>query len=122
MLQQLMYDIFYLKKTGIIDRTLIELRNKFPLIKVVEYDDDKFEALNKIKKKSLTRFFWVIDLESDYQISDDFNFDYIVPDWDKQYVHIWKKKIDNDIDGEIFGNVYLISKDYPLSKKEGKYF
>ena len=117
-----MYDIFYLKKAGIIDGTLIGLRKRFPLIKVVEYDDDKFEALNKIKKKSLTRFFWVIDLDIDYQITDDFNFDYIVPDWDKSYVHIWKKKINNDIDSDLFGNVYLISKDYPFSKKEGKYF
>ena len=48
-----MYDIFYLKKVNIIDESLTRLRKRFPLIKVVEYDDDKFEALNKIKKKSL---------------------------------------------------------------------
>jgi len=115
-----MYDIFYLKKIETTNGNLIELRKRFPLIKVVEYSDDKFEALNKIKQKSITKLFWVIDLDIDYQISDSFNFDYVVPEWDKIYVHIWKKK--NNTEESSFGNVYLISKDYPLSKKEGKYF
>jgi hypothetical protein len=115
-----MYDIFYLKKADVVDVNIKNLRKRFPLIKIVEYYGDKFEALTKIKNKSLTRFFWVIDLETDYQIIDNFNFHYVVPEWDKTYVHIWKKK--NNTEENSFGNVYLISKDYPLSKNEGKYF
>ena len=114
-----MYDIFYLKKENELDGNLRKLRKRFPLIKVINDRGDKYETLINIKKKSLTRFFWVIDLEMDYQVIDNFNFDYVVPAWDSKYVHVWKKR---DIFEEItFGNVYLISKDYSFSKNEARH-
>jgi hypothetical protein len=115
-----MYDIFYLKKSEIPDGILNKLRKRFPLIKVVEYSNSKFEALSKIKQRSMTKFFWVIDLDNDYQIMDNFNFDYVVPEWDKIYVHVWKKK--NNIEENSFGNIFLISKDYLFSNREARYF
>ena len=115
-----MYDIFYLKKENELDGNLRKLRKRFPLIKVINDHGNKYETLINIKKKSLTRFFWVIDLEMDYQVIDNFNFDYDVPTWDSKYVHVWKKR--NIFEEITFGNVYLIPKDYSFSKNEARHF
>jgi hypothetical protein len=115
-----MYDIFYLKKENELDGNLENLRKRFPLIKVVNDYGNKYETLTNIKKNSLTRFFWVIDLDIDYQIIDNFNFNYVVPAWDSKYIHVWKKK--NNFEEITFGNVYLIPKDYSFSKNEAIHF
>ena len=111
-----MYDIFYLKKDGFVDDNKFnKLKSRFPLIKKIDSQQSKYEALSLAKKKSLTKFFWIIDLDVDYNINDNFCFDYVAPDWDAQYVHVWKTSKHE------FKMVYLISKEYHFTKKEADY-
>lgn len=109
-----MYDIFYIldKKN---QKYFSILKERFPLIKTVSYNESKYEAYMIAKKRSLTKLFWIIDLTRNYKICDDFNFDYIVPEWDRQYVHLFKQC------DEEYKGVYLISKDYSFTKKEIEY-
>jgi len=110
-----MYDIFFLYDIKKENRQLNSLRHRFPLIKIIKYDNDVYEALTRAKKNSMTKFFWVINLENDYVINDDFDFDYVIPEWDQKYVHVWKTSKDE------FNSVYLIAKDYPFTKREADY-
>ena len=89
-----MYDIFFLYDIKKENRQLNSLRHRFPLIKVIKYDNDRYDALTRARNSSITKFFWVINLENDHVIDDNFNFDYIIPDWDKGYVHVWKTSKD----------------------------
>ena len=112
-----MYDIIYLYDIKKENRQLKSLRERFPLIKVFKYDDNISEALTRAKKSSMTKFFWVIHLDTDFVIDDSFNFDYIVTNWDKEYVHVWKKR--NNLDDNLsYDSVFLIPKDYSFSKRE----
>jgi hypothetical protein len=110
-----MYDIFYLYDIKKENRQLNSHRTRFPLIKIIKYDNDRYEALIKCRKLSTTKFFWIIDLDTDYFINNNFNFDYVVPEWDKIYVHVWQTS------KKEFNSVYLISKDYLFTKKEADY-
>ena len=110
-----MYDIIYLYDIKKENRQIDSLRERFPLLKVIKYDDDKYEALSKARKNSITKFFWVINLDIDSFVNDDFYFNYVVPEWDKNYVHIWQTS------KKEFKNIYLISKDYPFTKREADY-
>jgi hypothetical protein len=49
---------------------------------------------------SKTKMFWVID--GDSQITEDFNFDYVVNPWDIDAVFVWKSK--NPINNLTYGN------------------
>jgi hypothetical protein len=116
-----MYDIFYILKEKSIDPNLEKLKIRFPLLKVVTYAIDKSEAVYKAQKRSTTRFFWLINLDIDYQIVEDFKFDYDVPEWDQTYVHVWNKKNnlnEPSIDNLSFDDVFLIPKKYTFSKRE----
>ena len=107
-----MYDIIYLYDLKKENRQLRSLKERFPLIKVIKYDDNIFDAFSRARKSSITKFFWIIHLENDYVINDNFNFDYVIPEWDKDYIHIWKTSKDE------FRNVYFLSKDYHFTKRE----
>jgi hypothetical protein len=97
-----MFDVFLISKDT--DR-LWELRNKFPLVKLVK-DIDQACLL------SLTKMFWVI--WDDIIINDNFKFDYTVPLWDQKYIHVFKN-------GEFYDGVCLFPKNKQISKREFEY-
>ena len=110
-----MYDIIYLYDIKKENRQFNSLKERFPLIKVIKYDNDRYDALTRARKNSITKFFWVIDLDTDFFIDDNFYFDYIVSEWDKMYVHVWQTS------QKEFNSVYLMSKEYLFTKKEADY-
>ena len=75
-----MYDIFFISDNKDLESFQL-LKERFPLSKIV----GNFE---EAKKRSFTKFFWVV--WPDLIINDDFNFDYRVLEWDKDYVHVFK--------------------------------
>lgn len=107
-----MYDIFYISKEK--DKIYALLKQRFPLLKLVTYETDKFDAYLQAKKKSTTKMFWVLDLENRFIIEDDFDFEFSVPEWDLHYVHLFNNSIE-------YKNIYLIPKDYTITKKEAEY-
>jgi hypothetical protein len=109
-----MYDIFYILDEKN-QKYLPILKERFPLIKTVSYSENKHEAYTSAKKRSLTKMFWLINLEVDQFIVEDFKFDFIVPEWDKQYIHSFKQ-------GTNYSSVVcLIPKEYNITKKETEY-
>lgn len=108
-----MYDIIFIDNQSYESKIKLQkLRERFPLIKTV-IKIDKFDY-TLIFKKSVTKMFWLIDLENEDYINPNFNFDYVVLEWDQKYVHIFKQ-------GDNYGGVYLISKDYPMTSREFEY-
>ena len=103
-----MYDIIFVDDRSQESKIKLEqLRERFPLIKTIVKKDKVDYSL--AFKKSQTKMFWLIDLEYNFYINPDFDFDYRVPEWDQQYVHVFN-----------FG-VYLIPRDYPVTRKEAEY-
>ena len=75
-----MYDIFYL---GSVSENYNILKEKFPSLKIVQ-------SFSDAKKKSLTKFFWIIP--SDVNIEENFKFDYTPDEWSHNYIHVFKNK------------------------------
>lgn len=107
-----MYDIFYACKEK--NQTYFDLKKRFPLLRIAKYTDKFTEAVFDAQRKSFTDMFWIID--EDYQIADDFNFDYEVLEWETHCIHVFKN-IDNSYDG----GLNLIPKNYTFEDKELEY-
>jgi hypothetical protein len=108
-----MYDIIFINDQSVeSEKKLKNLRERFPLTKAVTKTDKIDYSL--VFKKSLTKIFWLIDLEYNSEINPDFDFDYEIPKWDQSYVHVFKQ-------GKGYGGVYLMPKDYPITTKEAEY-
>jgi hypothetical protein len=107
-----MYDIFYSCKEK--NQIYLDLKKRFPLLRVSKYDKSPFDSFINAQQKSFTNFFWVID--EDFQINESFNFEYEIEEWDQTYVHIFKNK-----DGTYGDGIHLIPKNYQISEKEIEY-
>lgn len=103
-----MYDILFISNGQSSDTAWEELHTRFPRAQRLE-NIDSFEIL---KNTSLTRFFYAV--WDDIKIAEDFNFDYKIPSWDEQYIHVFKN-------GNFYDGVILFSKDHHVSKKEFDY-
>lgn len=75
-----------------------------------------FNAHLEAAKKSTTEFFWVVD--ADATIIDAFDFDYRVPEWDFDVVHIWKSINPINFLEYGYGGVKLIPKHLLLNADE----
>lgn len=106
-----MYDIFYISKER--NSAFLDLQKRIPLLKLAKYEDRLEEAFVVAQKKSLSKYFWVIDTE--FNIDKDFKFDYVVPEWDEKYVHIFKNEKGS------YSGLYLIPKNYKITSKESEY-
>lgn len=83
------YDIFFLKyDENSASKNLRLLAEKRPDVRVISGVKGIFNAHLEAAKKSTTDMFWVVD--ADATVIDAFDFDYRVPDWDFDVVHIWK--------------------------------
>jgi hypothetical protein len=102
-----MYDIFFIADRDDVDNQWNELRTRFPRAQRI----DKPTNLDEIKKRSLTKFFYVV--WDDIEISQDFNFDYRIPTWDEQYIHIFKNE-------KYYDGVCIFSKNHSISEREFK--
>jgi hypothetical protein len=66
------------------------VKARFPLVKRVKDVKGIHQAHLKAARMSFTEMFWVVD--GDAQILDSFNFDYKVPEWDLECVHVWRSR------------------------------
>ena len=66
------------------------LKERFPRAKRVHGVKGIHQAHIEAAKLCTTEMFWIVD--GDAQIADDFNFDYISPVDEKEYVKVWRSK------------------------------
>ena len=92
-----------------------EIRSRFPKAKFCIIDKNRSiqDALYEAQSNSTTKMFWFVDFGC--EIIDNFDFSYEVPEWDQQYVHVFKDNLNN------YKNVYIIPKHYAISKKEAEH-
>jgi hypothetical protein len=64
------------------------LKDRFPMAKRVNGVKGIHQAHIAAAKKCFTRMFWVVD--GDAQLLPTFKFDYQVPEWDLETVHVWR--------------------------------
>ena len=84
-----MYDIIFISyNEPDADDNFASLKERFPLAKRIHGITGIHNAHIAAAKKSITKMFWVVD--ADAVILNDFNFDYVVPDWDLETVHVWR--------------------------------
>ena len=95
-----MYDIVFISyNEPNADENYAALKERFPSAKRVDGVKGIHQAHIKAAKKCFTKMFWVVD--ADAVIQDDFNFDYIVPDYDLECVHVWQSL--NPINDLVYG-------------------
>jgi len=92
-----------------------EILSRYPTAKFcyINQDHSVQHALYEAQQRSSTEMFWFVHV--DYYVTDDFNFKLDVPNWDQEYVHVFKDSTGN------YGGVFLIPKFYPITKKEADY-
>tara|TARA_R110000851_G_scaffold87922_11_gene191720 strand:+ start:2380 stop:5130 length:2751 start_codon:yes stop_codon:yes gene_type:complete len=66
------------------------LKEKFPRAKRIHGVKGIHQAHIEAAKLCATEMIWIVD--GDAQIADDFNFDYISPENEKEYVKVWRSK------------------------------
>lgn len=95
-----MYDIIFISyNEPTADENFARLKERFPLAKRVNGVEGIHQAHIAAAKKSFTKMFWVVD--ADAIILDTFKFDYIVPEWDLDAVHVWRSR--NPMNGLEYG-------------------
>lgn len=109
-----MYDIIFISyNEPNADENFTRLRERFPLAKRVHGVDGIHNAHVAAARKSFTNMFWVVD--GDAHILDSFNFDYKVPDWDLDCVHVWRSRNPiNDLEYG-YGGVKLLPKQLTIN-------
>jgi hypothetical protein len=94
------------------------LKSKFPTAKRVDGVKGIHQAHIKAAKKCFTKMFWVVD--ADAQLVNGFNFNYEVPEWDLETVHVWRSiNPINDLEYG-YGGVKLLPRNLTLKMDTSK--
>lgn len=95
-----MYDIIFISyNEPNADENYAKLKESFPLAKRVHGVKGIHQAHIAAAKKAFTKMFWVVD--ADAIVLDSFKFDYEVPAWDLETVHVWKSQ--NPVNDLVYG-------------------
>jgi len=95
-----MYDIVFISyNEPNADENWAALKSRFPLSKRVNGVKGIHQAHITAAKKAFTKMFWAVD--GDAIITDDFNFDYVVDQYNLKTVHVFRAQ--NPINDLIYG-------------------
>jgi hypothetical protein len=100
-----MYDLFYVSKVTVNEKIWKTFSQRFPRAQKLE----NVKTFNDIKSKAFTKLFWVV--WDDLTVADDFNFEYTVPKWDLEYIHVFKNK-------DYFDGITLFPKSADFTQRE----
>ena len=102
-----MYDIFLVAAGEIDNDTWLSFKEKFPNAQKLE----NVKTFEEVKTRAFTKMFWVV---WDHLNITDFEFDYRVPKWDEEYVHVFKN-------GEYYDGVCIFPKNARILQREWDY-
>ena len=95
-----MYDIVFISyNEPTADANYAALKERFPIAKRVHGVKGIHQAHIKAAKKCFTKMVWIVD--ADAVIKEDFNFEYEVPDYQLDHVHVWRSQ--NPINDLVYG-------------------
>jgi hypothetical protein len=101
----MIYDIFYVSKQQVDTDSWQQFRRRFPSAQKIE----NVKTLDDVKKKSFTKFFWLV--WDDLIVTEDFAFDYRVEKWDETYIHVF-------LNGCVRDGICLFPKSADIIQKE----
>lgn len=78
------YDIFYISKFRINNNAWKLFSTRFPTAIKVE----NVQSIDYLRSLSFTKMFWIV--WCDLELLDTFRCDFIVPEWDQHYIHVFK--------------------------------
>ncbi len=100
-----MYDIFFIdQQTPGSDSRWQEIKKKFP-------HAQKRPTIQQALSDTFTKLAWIIDDDCDI----NFNFDYVAPAWDTEYIHRFYQDADKKL------GIYLIPKGTQITNREWQY-
>ena len=114
-----MYDIIFISyQEPYADINWEKLKSKFPTAKRVHGVKGIHQAHIQAAKLCFTKMFWVVD--ADAEIVEDFKFDYVVPEWDLETVHVWRSinPVNNLVYG--YGGVKLLPRKLTINMDTSK--
>lgn len=114
-----MYDIVFISyQEPDADINWNKLKSKVPTAKRVHGVKGIHQAHIQAAKLCFTKMFWVVD--ADAEIVEDFKFDYVVPEWDLETVHVWRSinPVNNLVYG--YGGVKLLPRKLTLNMDTSK--
>jgi hypothetical protein len=95
-----MYDIVFISyQEPNAEKNWENLKSRFSTAKRVHGIKGIHQAHIAAAKKCFTKMFWVVD--GDAEILDTFDFNYTVPEWELETVHVWRSK--NPINDLVYG-------------------
>jgi len=95
-----MYDIVFISyQEPCADENYSALKARFPMAKRVHGVKGIHQAHIEAAKACDTPMFYIVD--GDAVVVDDFNFDWQVPAWQYNHVHVWRSK--NPVNGLVYG-------------------
>lgn len=101
----MIYDIFYVSQSLINEESWKVFSKRFPSAQKISF----VKSVDDIKKKSFTKFFWIV--WDDLIVSSDFLFDYRVSEYDESYIHVFKN-------GNFYDGICLFPKSRTVTAKE----
>lgn len=101
-----MYDIIFV---GNDDASFASLKERFPTAKRVRVTTNLADAVISANKKAYTSMFWVV--WDDVVIDPNFKFDFKVPAWDQEYIHVFRN-------AAYFDGICLFPKNINASNRE----
>jgi hypothetical protein len=94
------FDIFFISyHEPNADHNWEQLARRFPHARRINGIKGISKAHKRCAEESTTEMFWTVD--ADTTISDDFEFDYRPPSYDRQYLHLWLSQ--NPVNGLVYG-------------------
>lgn len=106
-----MYDLFYISYENYSDNNWKLIKQRYPHAKRISDKENIYELYHECSKKSFTKMFWTID--EGILIDDAWEFDYVPPQWDQQYIHVWLTRRGNSADVYDIGNEHGTVKLWP---------
>ena len=100
-----MYDLFF------IDQGTPSSTERWHLLKKQFPHAQKRASVQEALSHTFTKFAWIVDDDCDI----NYTFDYVVPDWDKQYIHRFLQ------DNKSYLGVYLIPRGTQITNREWQY-
>lgn len=95
-----MYDLFFISyNEPNADDNWKKLSSKFVHAKRINNIDGISNAHKHCAKQAYTKMFWTVD--ADTVVDDTWEFNYVPPDWDQQYLHLWYSR--NLLNSLIYG-------------------
>lgn len=102
-----MYDIFLVSKGLISEGVWMSFKQKYPNAQKLE----NVKTFEEVKSKAFTKMFWVV---WDHIMVTDFDFNYQVSEWDKEYIHVFKN-------GEYYDGICIFPKNARILQREWDY-